>query len=184
MRLCLVFALSALTLAGCTGGSDPMSAGATAKPASLPGSPQTATDKRLNCEVKSPTGQNRCVEITSKDGATRPVPVTKARQTAGTDRPLVPSDCTTKGLAAYGLMAELGNRWQEWRAYCDRPDVLAVTEPQNQPPTAAAKAAVRGDAGARAGTWYCDDSVDGAGNYGTWEMTKDPARYYNCKRVD
>lgn len=183
MQKVFALGLAAFCLAGCPDPNNALSSPTTAKVATTtPAS--TDSGRRVNCEIKNPDGLNRCVEEPGPRAKSPPPPQTTAEQTARTDRPFVPSDCTTKGLAAYGLMAELGDRWTEWMAYCDTPEGIAASLPPEQAPSASAQAAEAGEAGSREGTWYCDDRYDGSGKYGVWEMTQFTDRYYNCKRVD
>ncbi|MCF8510419.1 MAG: hypothetical protein K9G43_03140 [Rhodobacteraceae bacterium] len=128
------------------------------------------------CELKNPTNAGTCDDGRNVIAQSKPAqPATtqaSAKSSARTDRPFVPSDCTTYGLGGYALLAELGHRMKDWKAYCNAQESQSATQ------------AVVTDDGDRGGTWYCEDNVDGSGNYGTWEMTQHPERYYDCKRVD
>ncbi len=66
--------------------------------------------------------------------------------------------------------------------YCEN---LENGDGQDQPQASASgqQGAVETGDGSKDGTWYCD-TVDGSGNYGTYEMTQHPERYINCKRVN
>lgn len=172
MRIVLGLAPLVLVLAGCVTVTDKL-----AEPGPGVGKPApkkqtlivTDADEGRNqgdgCELKNPAGTGAC-----EDGRQA---TTKAK--ARTDRPFMPSDCTTYGLGGYALLAELGHRMKDWKAYCNA---------QAAAPAPAAQQAVVTDDGDRGGTWFCEDSADGSGNYGTWEMTQHPERYYDCKQVD
>ena len=178
MRMVVVLAPLALVLAGCVTVTDKL-----AEPGPGAGKPTpkkqtlivTDADEGKNqgkgCELKNPAGTGTC-----DDGRQA---VAGAKASARTDRPFVISDCADGNyFEDMRKLAELGHRKKEWLAYCRAwEDALAAPAP------AAKKAAVT-DGGDRGGTWYCDDKVDGAGNYGTWEMTQMTDRYYNCYRAD
>ena len=177
MRAVTLLAPLALVLAGCVTVTDKL-----AEPGPSAGKPApkkqtlivTDADEGRNqgkgCELKNPAGSGSCDDGQNAAVGAKPA-ATKA--SARTDRPFRPSDCTTYGLGGYALLAELGHRMKDWKAYCNA-----------QTATPAARQATVTDDGDRGDTWFCEDSVDGAGNYGTWEMTQHPDRYYDCKRVD
>lgn len=122
-----------------------------------------------SCELKNPSGTGECDD---GRGATNKGKTASKKS----DRPFVPSDCTAFGLAGYAKLAELGHRMSEWKAYCNQQQAAEAPAP-------AAQAPATGNGG-QGGTWYCDDKIDGSGNYGVYEMTLQTDRFYNCKKVD
>lgn len=120
-----------------------------------------------SCELKHPAGTGQCED--GRHATTRNRPESKK-----TDRPFRPSDCTAYGIQGYALLAELGHRMSEWKAYC------AASQTEQAPGSDDAVVVE----GSQEGTWFCEDRLDGSGNYGTAEMTRHPERYYDCKRVD
>lgn len=176
MRMFVSLAPLALVLCACVPVADKLS-----EPGPSAGKPAakkqtlivTDADEGKNqgkgCELKNPAGTGTCDDGTQA----------AAKAPARTDRPFQPSDCTTYGLGGYALLAELGHRMKDWKAYCN-----AQAAAPSPAPAPSARQAAATDDGDRGGTWYCDDKIDGAGNYGVWEMTLQTDRFYNCKRVD
>lgn len=167
----LVALAVAVGLSGCNTVSDKLS-----EPGPSSGK-VTKRETRINrdapkgdsCELKNPYGTGEC-----DDG--RHATAKGKSASKKTNRPLVPGDCTAFGLAGYAKLAELGHRMEEWKAYCSAQQAA-------QTPAAARQRPVTDD-GDRGGTWFCEDSADGSGNYGTYEMTLQTNRYYDCKKVD
>ncbi|MFC3179622.1 hypothetical protein [Cypionkella sinensis] len=145
----------------------------------------SANDSK-GCELKNPTGTGFCEDGRHGTGSTAAERAAR-KQPSDPYAGFTPSQCETGMGAMGGFWGNLG-RVKQWQAYCA---ALENGELNNAPTSNAAatarpapQAAAPIDDGDHSGTWYCDDSVDGAGNYGTWEMTQHPERFYDCKRVN
>lgn len=128
-----------------------------------------------NCELKNPAGTGTC-----EDGRNPQSP--KSAATAATAN-FDPADCKKQGFAAVGMVNALFYSGQlgKFQEFC------RSIEGGSAPAAPARKTATQKvvtDDGTGGGTWYCDDRIDGAGNYGVWEMTLQTDRFYNCKKVD
>lgn len=128
--------------------------------------------KSDNCELKRPGGGGQC-----EDG--RHALAKNSTASKNKDRDFVPSDCTAFGLRGYKLLAELGHRMSEWKAYCSASGSGATSNA-----SASGQQTPAGGDGSKGGTWFCEDSVDGSGNYGTFEMTLQTGRFYDCRKVN
>lgn len=160
---------SLLLLGGCVG---PEPAATSAK------STQAST-----AAVGKETGKKHCELVNGPKGCADDGAGAAGKSGARTDRPFAPADCVDGNyFEDMRKLSELGHRRKDWLAYCNG---LEAGAKQTAAPAASATSKSKGGGNVpQDGTWYCEDSVDGAGNYGTWEMTRHPERYYDCKRVD
>lgn len=148
-------------LAGCGTSQQSLDGqGASLSTSSSGNSSDSAT--RENCELKNPTGTGPC-----EDG-----------------RSFKPSDCTTRGLAAYPLLAELGHRMSDWKDYCSEQEAVADDDLPSSPAQSVASRTMSDDGdGDTGGTWYCD-TLDGSGMYGIYGMRDLPnIDASTCKKV-
>lgn len=167
-RTALALAIAAL-LAGCASSSTDPGGGSSSSKGKSTVARNDGGGK--GCELKNPTGTGPC-----EDGRGAKATASASGSKAG--RPFRPSDCTTYGLGGYALLAELGSRMSEWKAYCSAQE--AARSPSG---SSAGQGPASGNDG-QGGTWFCEDRVDGSGNYGTFEMTRNTGRFYACKRVN
>lgn len=128
------------------------------------------TGSGKNCELKNPTGTGPCEDPRGSKAKT-------SSASARSERPFRPSDCTSYGFDGYFLLAELGHRMKEWKAYCAEQE---AAQSADQP--SSRQNETTGDGGT-GGTWYCD-TTEGSGMYGRYGMRDLPnIDASTCKKV-